>query len=70
MVPGGLGVREGAMAAYLTLSDIALSYGLSLAVAARIWFFVGEVITFFIGLLLGRKTNVTEIDRVRSRDLS
>lgn len=53
-VPGGLGVREGAMAAYLTLADISLSYALALAVAARIWFFVGEVITFMLGLMVDR----------------
>jgi uncharacterized membrane protein YbhN (UPF0104 family) len=53
-VPGGLGVREGAMAAYLTLADISLNYALALAVAARVWFFAGEVITFFLGLLVDR----------------
>ena len=52
IVPGGLGVREAAMAAYLTLADIPLAYGLSLAVAARLWFFGGEVMAFFIGLLV------------------
>jgi len=53
-VPGGLGVREGAMAAYLTLADISLTYALALAVAARVWFFVGEVITFILGLLVDK----------------
>ncbi len=52
IVPGGLGVREGAMAAYLALADVPLSYGLALAVAARIWFFVGEVLAFIIGLVV------------------
>jgi uncharacterized membrane protein YbhN (UPF0104 family) len=52
MLPGGLGVREAAMAAYLTLADIPLSYGLSLAIAARLWFFAGEVLAFFLGLLV------------------
>jgi uncharacterized membrane protein YbhN (UPF0104 family) len=53
VVPGGLGVREGAMAAYLTLSDIEPAHGLALAVAARIWFFAGEVLAFLLGMLLG-----------------
>jgi uncharacterized membrane protein YbhN (UPF0104 family) len=70
VVPGGLGVREGAMAAYLTLADISLSYGLSLAVAARIWFFTGEVIAFFIGFLTDRHNNVRQTDPHHANELS
>lgn len=70
VVPGGLGVREGAMAAYLTLANISLSYGLSLAVAARIWFFAGEVIAFFIGLITDRHNKVRQTDPHHANELS
>jgi uncharacterized membrane protein YbhN (UPF0104 family) len=69
IVPGGLGVREGAMAAYLTLADVSLSFGISLAIAARIWFFVGEVIAFLIGLLLDRLYKVHQTDQHRANEL-
>ena len=52
IVPGGLGVREAAMAAYLNLAGIPLAYGLSIAIAARLWFFAGEVAAFLLGLLM------------------
>jgi uncharacterized membrane protein YbhN (UPF0104 family) len=58
IVPGGLGVREGAMAAYLTLVDIAPAHGLALAVAARVWFFAGEVLAFFLGFLLESRARI------------
>ena len=54
IVPGGLGVREGVMAAYLNLAGLELAYALTLAVAARLWFFAGEVFIFLIGLLVDR----------------
>ena len=54
-VPGGLGVREAAMAAYLTLAGVPLSEGIVIAVASRFWFLGGEAIAFFVGLWIDRK---------------
>jgi SAM-dependent methyltransferase len=49
LVPGGLGVREGALAALLGLwfsPAVALSYG----IASRLWLTAGEVIAALVGL--------------------
>ena len=63
IVPGGLGVREGAMAAYLVLAEIPLNYGLVLAVAARIWFFAGELVAFAIGIMLERSNRGSQQEK-------
>jgi len=49
--PGGLGVREGLMAAYLGGGYYSLQDATGIAVAARLWFLVGEVFLFLLGLL-------------------
>lgn len=49
--PGGLGVREGLMTAYLGGGYYSLTEATGIAVAARIWFLAGEVFLFILGLL-------------------
>jgi uncharacterized membrane protein YbhN (UPF0104 family) len=52
--PGGLGVREGILTAYLTLAGIAVQDATTIAVASRLWFLAGEIFIFFTALLLDR----------------
>ncbi len=49
--PGGLGVREGLMVAYLGGGYYSLPDATGIAVAARLWFLIGEVFLFVLGLL-------------------
>ncbi|MCK5066018.1 MAG: flippase-like domain-containing protein [Bacteroidales bacterium] len=53
--PGGLGVREGILTAYLALAGIAVQDATTIAVASRLWFLTGEVFIFLTALLLERR---------------
>ena len=53
--PGGLGVREGVLTAYLTLVGLSLPEATTIAVASRLWFLAGEVFIFLAALFLDRK---------------
>lgn len=57
--PGGLGVREGVLTAYLTLVGLALPEATTIAVASRLWFLTGEVFIFLTALLFDRQGNRT-----------
>ena len=52
--PGGLGVREGILAGYLILAGLTAEWSAAVAIVSRLWFFVGEVVFFIAGSLLGR----------------
>jgi hypothetical protein len=49
-IPGGIGVREGVMVAYLALAGIPLQEATAISIAARLWFLVGEVFIFVVGI--------------------
>lgn len=49
ITPGGLGIREGVLVACLGIHGVAVQPAVSIAVAARIWFLVGEVCIFVVG---------------------
>lgn len=53
--PGGLGVREGIMVGYLTFSGIPPTTATTIAVASRLWFLIGEIFIFIVGLIADRK---------------
>jgi uncharacterized membrane protein YbhN (UPF0104 family) len=48
-VPGGLGVREGVLAGLLVVVGFAVSDATTYAVAARLWFLLGETFMFVAG---------------------
>ena len=50
IAPGGLGVREGVMVGYLVLAGLPVAEATAVSIAARLWFLLGEVITFLLGL--------------------
>ena len=54
VAPAGLGVREGVLASYLVLSGLPPVTATSLAVAARLWFLLGEVMLFVAGTAADR----------------
>ena len=49
LIPGGIGVREGLMVAYLKLAGIPLQDAVTISVAARLWDLLGEVFMFVLG---------------------
>jgi len=55
IAPGGLGVREGIMTGYLTLVGIPLPEAITLSVASRLWFLLGEVVFFVAGVVVDRR---------------
>jgi glycosyltransferase 2 family protein len=54
IVPGGLGVREGIIAVFLTLSGLTVQESTSISVFSRLWFLFGECCLFLIGLVISR----------------
>jgi uncharacterized membrane protein YbhN (UPF0104 family) len=55
VTPGGLGAREGVMAAYLTAAGLPLQDAISISVAARLWFLIGEIFIFALGWVAHHK---------------
>ena len=49
VVPGGLGVREGAIVAYLSLAGLSLTLATSISIASRLWYVIGEISIFMVG---------------------
>lgn len=56
VVPGGLGIREGVLAGYLVLAGLAVPEATTVAVAARLWFLLGEMFLFVVGLVAHAST--------------
>jgi glycosyltransferase 2 family protein len=52
IAPGGLGAREGVLVAYLVLAGQSAVDATSVAVAARLWFLIGELSLFAVGWLI------------------
>lgn len=57
IAPGGLGAREGVMVGYLTLAGLSMPQAIAISVAARLWFLVGEVFIFIIGIIADQYLN-------------
>lgn len=55
IAPGGLGVREGVMAGYLASAGMTLADASAVAVAARLWFLLGEIFIFGVAWFLDRR---------------
>jgi uncharacterized membrane protein YbhN (UPF0104 family) len=52
--PGGLGVREGILIAFLTMAGIAVQDATTIAVTSRLWFLTGEAFIFLVAFFLDR----------------
>ncbi|NLK50581.1 MAG: flippase-like domain-containing protein [Candidatus Cloacimonetes bacterium] len=54
-IPGGIGVREGLLVLLLVYSGLSLEASTTVSVSSRIWFLIGEVLTFIVGFSLSLK---------------
>lgn len=61
--PGGLGVREGLLVMYLTLSGFNNKDALVISATSRLWFLSGEIFIFVIGFILDKKYNKKSIQQ-------
>lgn len=50
--PGGLGIREGILFSILILFNIPVAEATMVSVTSRLWYLIGEVLTFFFALYL------------------
>ena len=55
--PAGIGVREGVMTGYLTLTGVPLQMATTIAIVSRLWFVCGELFIFVLGLTTDRLAN-------------
>jgi glycosyltransferase 2 family protein len=55
IVPGGLGVREGLIVLGLTAMGVEVELSTTIAIAARLWYTVGELFFFVLALMLNIK---------------
>lgn len=62
IAPGGLGVREGLLTGYLSLAGLELADATTIAVASRLWFLVGEVFIFTVGVLLDKIITIHKVN--------
>ena len=58
VAPGGLGVREGVSLYFLREMDIALPTAAALAILARIWFLIAEILLYLTSLSIRRNSVV------------
>ncbi len=54
--PGGIGVREGFMVAFLTMAGIDMATAVTFSILARLWFMTGEIFIFLLSILLKKTT--------------
>ncbi len=54
IAPGGLGVREGVMVTYLVLAGFSAQAAMSISIAARLWYLIGEIFIFITGIIINR----------------
>ncbi|UCH83034.1 MAG: flippase-like domain-containing protein, partial [Candidatus Latescibacterota bacterium] len=52
VVPGGIGVREGAIVVYLSFCGVPVKEATTISIAARLWFLMGEAAIFAIGFVM------------------
>lgn len=54
IAPGGIGVREGLLTGYLTLTGMNFHDATTIAITSRMWFLVGEIFIFLVGYILDK----------------
>ncbi|MCF8396282.1 MAG: flippase-like domain-containing protein [Bacteroidales bacterium] len=60
IAPGGLGVREGILIGYLTMTGLDLVDATTISLTSRLWFLIGEVFVFLLAIILRRKWNTNK----------
>jgi uncharacterized membrane protein YbhN (UPF0104 family) len=59
IAPGGLGAREGVLVGYLVLAGQTAAVATTTAVAARLWFMLGELLLFVLAWFTRRRSGTT-----------
>lgn len=54
ITPGGIGVREGILVAFLVVNGFDTATAVTISVVARMWYLIGEVCIFFMGVVAHR----------------
>ncbi len=54
--PGGLGVREGVLIGFLTLSGFTIEAATTISIAGRLWYLIGEFFIFISSLAIVRRS--------------
>ena len=57
IAPGGIGAREGILTGYFVLTGIPLETAVTISIASRLWFLIGESLFFIVGLMASRTIN-------------
>ena len=52
IAPGGIGVREGVLVGFLTLSGMTVENATTVSVASRLWYLCGEIFIFLLGYFI------------------
>jgi glycosyltransferase 2 family protein len=52
--PGGIGIRESLMVGFLVMTQIDISPAITISAASRLWFLIGEIFIFSVGLLVNQ----------------
>lgn len=60
--PGGIGIREGILTSFLTMTGIPLEIATTISVIQRLWFLTGEVFIFVLATILRRKHPLPQIE--------
>lgn len=60
-LPGGIGVREGIMVAYLSATGIDLQLAITISALSRLWFITGEVFIFLLSAFLSIRSKKTSL---------
>jgi len=68
IAPGGVGVREGILVVCLTLYGLDTETAITLSIASRLWFLIGEFFIFLFGVVLDRKKSLHSSDDWESSD--
>lgn len=55
-LPGGIGVREGIITAYLVATGIEMETAITISALSRLWFISGEVFLFLFAFIARKKT--------------
>ena len=59
IVPGGIGVREGIMTAFMVLIGIPLETATTISIISRLWFISGEIFIFVTAIMLKNRNKIS-----------
>lgn len=60
IAPGGIGVREGILVAYLVVNGFDKETAITISLVARMWYLTGEICIFLLGFLMHKFSSSSE----------